>query len=68
MHVIFDRTHVTVCNVQEHLLLPARLVTGLYWTIAVLLIICRYTTCNRLVLARQSRYARLVSSPDLTLS
>ena len=36
MHVIFDRNHVTVRNVQAAMLLLARLVAGLYWTVAVL--------------------------------
>ena len=39
MHVIFDRSHVTVHNVHcaTTLFLPARLVTGfIYWMVAVL--------------------------------
>ena len=35
MHVMFDRSHVTVRNVQARCCCP-RLVTGLYWMVAVL--------------------------------
>ena len=35
MHVLFDRSHVTVRNVQVRRCCP-RLVTGLYWMVTVL--------------------------------
>ena len=49
MHVTFDHSHMIVMCKS----VVARLITGLYWTVAVLLVICRCTACSRLTLAHQ---------------
>ena len=64
MHMIFDRSNVTVCNVRV-LLLPVRLVTGLYWMVGVLLVICRCTACSRPALTHRYWYARLIVSTNV---
>jgi len=55
MHVIFVR------NVQERcwLLLPARLVTGLYWTVAILSSVDAPLAVDLLSLTDVKLYARL---------